>query len=110
MTREAEVRESLEKWWTETSAEEMERTIPKAVQYGSNSLELTGQMHLLMLPPEQRTRQLALAAACVDYTMGKVARMWAAILRGEMPQPDDYFDVTVYSKMLRHIGEEGEWV
>jgi hypothetical protein len=109
-SREEMIEQELAKWWSEKDEYVLVQTIHKAVRYGSNSLELVGYPLALQVPSSKRSRQVALQMACVMYAFGKLSRAWAALLRGEQPNEDDYFDAGVYCRMAMRIMETGEWV
>lgn len=109
-TRDELLRDALTQWWEQISEEEIARTIPKAVKYGAVSLEILGEALVKQLPPELRSKRVALQMAVWVYAQGKMARAWASLLRGEMPSHDDWFDMGVYAKMALYVEANGEWV
>jgi hypothetical protein len=109
-TREEMVTQQLHDWWVARNDESLQRTVPKAVRYGQASLELVGSALVTLLPKQYRSRKIALQMVCLFYAFGKLARAWAALLRGEDPSDDDYFDMEVYARMGRYVKEKGEWV
>lgn len=109
-SREELITAELSTWWETYSQQTLERTVPKAVRYGSKSMEMLGSALAMMVPRERRSRKLALQMACCMYAFGKLGRAWAALLRGEDPDHDDWFDLEIYARMGAHVAEKGEWV
>lgn len=101
--------EALQRWWMETASAEAAATIPKAVQYGSSSLTSVGEM-LLAIAPDLRGVVSEQELAITFYVFGKMARVLAALERGERPAADHWDDIGIYTKMLRYVRENGSWV
>lgn len=47
--------------------------------------------------------------AIIDYVMGKVARLIAALANGRPASGDTWHDIAVYAKMVIRIRETGTW-
>lgn len=109
-TREERVRRELADWWMAKAEAEVDATISKAVAYGQVSLEVMGDVLIKQAPEGKRNQSKALQMACLIYAFGKMARAWAALLRGDQPNPDDWFDIGVYARMGQRIQETGKWV
>lgn len=100
----------LSEWWREQAEMEIERTVPKAVEYGAADLEIMGTAMLHLVPRELRSRQLGLEMALAFYSLGKVARLFGAFERGVLPSEDTWFDLSVYCRMAQRVRETGEWL
>lgn len=100
----------LTEWWQAQASREIEATVPKAVEYGSADLEVMAQAMLLLVPPARRSVQLGLEMALAFYALGKVARLFGAFERGELPNADSWFDLGVYCRMAEYVRENGRWV
>lgn len=107
--------EDLAKWWVQVSEDEIMRTVPKSIEYGSADLKLMGDAMLLLLPQmaegltvEERS-QVGQELGIAFYVLGKVARLFGAYEQGRLPSDDTWFDLGIYPKMVRRIREVGEW-
>lgn len=98
----------LERWWMEHAANEAAQTIPKAVEYGSSSLTSVGDMIKAIAPQLKHISSQELAVTF--YVFGKMARILAALERGEQPGIDHWDDIRIYGKMISYIRENGSWV
>ena len=100
--------EALRDWWFAQASTEVDRTVPKAIEYGATDLIDIG----LMLGRTMRREVNAEEAAELGvffYLIGKVARWQSAIERGERPSDDTLFDVGVYVRMAQRIRSHGGW-
>ena len=107
--------EAISDWWTSHVAAVIEKTAPKAVEYGASDLDLMGQAMQASMPiPKNWTQEekskFGRYAACAFYALGKVARIFGALEQGRLPNPDSEFDLEVYSIMMARIRETGRWV
>ena len=109
-SREEWLAEQLSAWWRAQAEVEIVRTVPKAVEYGAADLEVMGSAMLHLVPRERRSRQLGLEMALAFYALGKVARLFGAFERGELPSEDTWFDLGVYCRMAERVREFGEWL
>jgi hypothetical protein len=109
-SREEYLAKILTDWWRSQAEKEIERTVPKAVEYGAADLEVMGVAMLHLVPRERRSRQLGLEMALAFYALGKVARLFGAFERGDLPSEDTWFDLGVYCRMAERVREFGEWL
>ncbi len=109
-TREEYLAGMLSEWWRSQAEKEIQATVPKAVEYGAADLEVMGQAMLHLVPREKRSRQLGIEMALAFYALGKVARLFGAFERGELPSADTWFDLGVYCRMAERVREFGEWM
>lgn len=109
-SREEHLAQVLETWWLTQAEKEIERTVPKAVEYGAADLEVMGAAMLHLVPKERRSRQTGLEMALAFYALGKVARLFGAFERGDLPSEDTWFDLGVYCRMAERVREFGEWL
>lgn len=100
--------DSLSRWWWAKAADEIERTVPKAIEYGSTDLIDIG---LMLARTMGRTidEEEAAELGVFFYLIGKVARWQSAIERGERPSDDTLFDIGVYVRMAQRIRDAGAW-
>jgi hypothetical protein len=118
-TREQEIQRRVEEisgWWQEHAAAVIDRTAPKAAEYGAADLDLMGvamqqlfQDKIAGMTQDEKD-QFGRYAACAFYLNGKIARIFGALERGVLPNPDSEFDTEVYAVMLTRIREFGRWV
>lgn len=103
-------------WWYDHAANVIDRSVPKAAEYGAADLDLMGKtmetVYATQLKGTDRDfqEQFGRYAACAFYLQGKIARIFGALERGVLPNPDSEFDIEVYAVMLDRIREFGRWV
>jgi len=98
----------LDEWWRAVSEEEIEATVPKAIEYGATDLidigtQLGKWMH------RDTTNAEAAELGCWFYLIGKMARATSAIDRSEFPSDDTIKDIGIYVKMIQRIRQAGSW-
>jgi hypothetical protein len=98
----------LEDWWLEQAGLEAEGVIPKAIEYGSNSLAEQGHL-IARLQGREVTEEEALELGAFIYAFGKMQRWCDAVLRQERPSDDTINDIAVYTKMTQRIRYTGSW-
>lgn len=107
---------SLQGWWRIVSAGDLAELLPKAKEYGSNSLrELGKKMYQLGeqahspnradFPAEEEYLELG----CWVNLVQKVERWTDSVMRGERPSDDTLKDIVIYAQMARRIREVGSW-
>lgn len=104
----ASAEDVLRDWWYSVAKDEVERTVPKAVEYGSTDLLDIGTM-LARTLRRSVTEEEAAELGVFFYLIGKVARWQSAIERGERPSDDTLFDIGVYVRMAQRIRHSGGW-
>jgi hypothetical protein len=118
-TREQEIQARVQEitaWWYDHAANVIDRTAPKAAEYGAADLDLMGKNMEVVFSTQLRgtdrdfAEQFGRYAACAFYLQGKIARIFGALERGVLPNPDSEFDTEVYAVMLTRIREFGRWV
>lgn len=98
----------LRMWWHEMAEHEVNRTVPKAIEYGSNDLVEIGR-NLAHCMKRSVTGEEAAELGVFFYLQGKMARWTDAIRRGARPSDDTLFDIGVYVRMAQRIREAGGW-
>ena len=98
----------LKKWWMGRAKQEIENIVPKAREYGSNSLAQIGHK-VAQLQGRDVGEEEALELGCWIYAVGKMERWTDAVLKGHRPSADTLMDLGVYSKMAIRIAESGTW-
>lgn len=106
---------ALEAWWRQVAEDEIGRTVPKAMEYGSADLKIIGEALLLAMPKlaegltlEER-QKVGQELGIAFYLLGKTSRLFGAYERGRLPSDDTWFDIGIYAKMARRVREAGEW-
>lgn len=97
------------RWWMVHAYEAAQRTLPKAIEYGSVELIEAGRILARLTNQTDRSDQAAMEAQIYQYMIGKMSRWTAAMSRGERVSDDTIFDLMVYATMVRKIRETGEW-
>lgn len=96
-------------WWVSDAKENAEKTMPKAIEYGSIELVEAGRTLARLMGRPDVSDQEAMETMIWSYVMGKMGRWTAALSRGERVSDDTIFDILVYATMVRKIRETGEW-
>ncbi len=101
--------------WQSLNQLEIDRVLPKAIEYGAVDLEIMGfALGRLLNSPNARMREWTGAElqemACAFYNLGKVARAFGAYAEGRMPNDDCWHDGGVYARMVQIIRERGGWM
>lgn len=95
-------------WWLKRAEEEARSVVPKAVEYGSNSLMQLGRK-MAQLQGREVSDDEALELGCWANLVQKVERMTDAVMRGERCSDDTIYDVGIYIKMVQRIRDAGSW-
>lgn len=95
--------------WAKLARDEIEQTIPKAIEYGQQSLINLGNQ-LAQLQGRQVTDAQAMELACWSYLNGKIQRFNDAVINQKSVSDDTLFDIGVYVRMIQIIRKSGNWV
>lgn len=95
-------------WWEGRAGAEAAAVVPKAVEYGSNSLMQLGRMQARLQGREVADAE-ALELGCWINLVQKVERWSDAVLRGDRPSEDTMFDIGVYTRMAQRVRDVGGW-
>lgn len=98
----------LSEWWRHAANDEIERTVPKSVEYGATDLIDIGR-DLARCAGRQVADEEAAELGVYFYLRGKLARWTDAVVRGERPSDDTLFDIGVYVRMAQRIRAAGGW-
>lgn len=104
----ARLEQELTEWWLDRAHVEAQAVVPKAVEYGSNSLMALGRKIALLQGREVGDAE-ALELGCWINVVQKVERWTDAVLRGERPSEDTPYDAGVYIRMAQRVRETGMW-
>ena len=103
----------LERWWLAMANEEIERTVPKVIEYGSTDLaEIGRQMASVsgLATPEGLTDEAYWSELGITfYACGKMARVMEAVREGRVASDDSWFDLGVYVRMVQRVRHSGAW-
>lgn len=100
--------DELAVWWRDEVANDIAETVAKARKYGTASMVDHGRTLARVAGHEVNDRQ-ALEWAIWSYLSGKVGRWTAALARGEEPDYDTLFDISIYAMMARKVRRTGKW-
>lgn len=95
-------------WWIALAQEEVDKVVPKAIEYGALDLIQIGQ-DLALTAGRQVTDEEAAEMGIYFYLRGKLARWTDAILRGDRPSDDTLHDLGVYVRMAQRVRHSGGW-
>lgn len=98
----------LPEWWRQNSEVQLNMLLPKAQQYGSNSLERLGAQ-LARIGNRVPTAAEAQELGVYFYALGKMERWSDAVLHKEPVSSDTLVDLSVYCNMVLRIRDAGEW-
>lgn len=107
-TERSAVAADLEAWWEAQAQDEIMAVVPKAVEYGSNSLAEQGRL-IARLQGREAGHEEALELGAFVYAFGKMQRWCDSVLRGERPSDDTIYDIGVYVKMAQRVRATGDW-
>lgn len=102
----------LMSWWRQQAEEEATRTVPKAIEYGQQSLINLGARlaRLAGRRPEEMDQAQLMELAVWDYINGKIERWNDAVQAGQQVSDDTLFDIAVYVKMAQYMRANGTWI
>lgn len=105
--------QQLRDWWITQAGIETDRTVPKAIEYGSGDLiEIGRQMASILYANGGKlgyTDEEYAEMGVYFYLVGKVARWTSALAANKRVSDDTLFDIGVYVRMAQRIREAGGW-
>lgn len=114
-TGDALIRDSLSteltQWWLNRAADEIEATVPKAVEYSSTDLHDMGRdlaETMGMDVPSMSVGELT-ELGIYAYMLGKFSRWKGAIKDGRRVSDDTLLDIGVYVRMVQRVRDVGSW-
>lgn len=99
----------LGQWWLAMAGEEIERTVPKVIEYGSTDLAEIGRQMLAAGLHEGNHETPTEELGVYFYMVGKMARWTDAIRTGRRVSDDTLFDLGIYVRMVQRIRSAGGW-
>lgn len=91
----------LEAWWLAAAQDEIERTIPKAIEYGAGDLIDLGRTMAKVLGRSDISDIEAAELGIFFYVQGKMARWTDAVAHRRAVSDDTLFDLGVYVRMAQ---------
>lgn len=98
----------LRGWWFDLAEEEINRTVPKAIEYSSTDLVDLGRT-LAYIAGRDVEDEEAEELGVFFYLAGKMSRWAGAIKSGRRVSDDTLFDIGVYVRMTQRIRHAGNW-
>ena len=98
----------LTEWWMDKAEEEVRRTVPKAIEYGSTDLAQIGH-DLAAMAGRKVGDEEAAELGIMFYARGKMSRWIDAVIRGDRVSDDTLFDLGVYVRMAQRVRDAGGW-
>lgn len=102
-------RDQLAQWWREQAEAEIDMVVDKAIEYGARDLVEMGRALGHMAGRDDLTEAQCAELGCVQYLVGKMARVSAAWAEGRRPSDDTMLDIGVYVRMIQRIRSAGSW-
>lgn len=100
--------ERLTDWWMTQALREAEAVVPKAVEYGANSMIEVGRS-MARLAKREVSDEEAIELAVMFYVAGKLGRWIDAAAEGNRPSDDTIYDIGIYIKMAQRNRDVGSW-
>lgn len=100
--------DDLHRWWMDLAQEEADAVVPKAIEYGANSMTELGH-EIAKLSGRKITDAEAIELACYFYIKGKIGRWSDAIVAGKAVSDDTVKDIGVYIRMVQRVRDRGSW-
>jgi hypothetical protein len=100
--------QELTEWWVRLAETEVERTVPKAIEYSATDLTDIGH-DLARTAGREVDDEEAAELGVFFYLRGKMARWVGAVIAGQRVSDDTLFDIGVYVRMAQRIREKGSW-
>lgn len=100
--------DDLAEWWRQRAQTEIQRTVPKAIEYGAHDLVEIGRTLARCMNRQVSDEEMA-ELGIYFYLVGKVARWTDAVTRGDRPSDDTLFDIGVYIRMAQRVRAAGGW-
>lgn len=107
----ARVDEALRDWWNHTNERDIERVVPKAVEYGATDLAELGRTFALITNRDlaSLSHEEATEIGIYLYLVGKMSRWTDAIKNGRRPSQDTVYDIKIYATMAQRNIDVGGW-
>jgi hypothetical protein len=95
-------------WWLRQAEAEARAVVPKAVEYGANSMIEVGRS-MARLAKREVSDEEAIELAVMFYISGKLGRWIDAAAEGRRPSDDTIYDIAVYTRMAQRNRAVGSW-
>lgn len=100
---------TLRDWWMEVATQEVDRVVPKAVEYGSTDLVEIGRTLAFTMQRHDLSDAEHAELGVYFYLVGKMARWTDAVKEGRRVSDDTLHDIGVYVRMAQRIRAVGGW-
>lgn len=106
----------IAEWWIGLAKADIDKCMPKAIEYGSGDLEMMGyavrQLQGDVWDGDDAAERDAIGTelAILFYIQGKISRALAAAKHGRRCSGDTIEDIRIYSVMLTKVRQTGKWV
>ena len=104
-----DLEQELTAWWHDLATVEIDRTVPKAVEYGSGDLVEVGRTLARVAGRKVGSVADAAELGIFFYLVGKMARWADAVESGRRVSDDTLFDIGVYVRMAQRVRVSGGW-
>lgn len=105
----ARLQGALRDWWEHRTQGEIESVVPKAIEYGANSMIEVGRTIARLQGRHDVGDEESTEIACMVYIAGKLGRWVDAIAEGRRPSDDTIYDMGIYVKMAQRTRDVGGW-
>lgn len=100
---------ALTNWWIDLAHEEVDRVVPKAVEYGSTDLMEVGRQLANVMGWDGLGHEEHTELGIYFYLLGKLARWTDAVRERRRPSDDTLHDIGVYVRMAQRTRAVGGW-
>lgn len=100
---------ALTNWWIDLANEEVDRVVPKAVEYGSTDLREVGRTLANVMQRDGLSDEELTELGIYFYLVGKFARWMDAVRDGRRAGDDTLHDIGVYVRMAQRTRAVGGW-
>lgn len=107
--------QELQDWWERLAKSDIVNMLPKARERGGNDLYEVGRALGAIAEwqgspnSEEEARAELVELGIWFYVIGKMARVQAALERGEVPDEDTTKDLRIYMMMIERVRSVGNW-
>lgn len=106
-------KDELRQWWMDIAAEEADKAVSKADEYGSYDLVLLGRVMADMtgfpVVDGESTDETYAELGIMFYIQGKLARWVGAVVEGRRVSDDTLQDIATYTRMVQRVRAVGGW-
>lgn len=100
---------ALTNWWIDLAHAEVDRVVPKAVEYGSTDLMEVGRTLANVMQRDGLSEEELTELGIYFYLVGKFARWMDAVRDNRRASDDTLHDIGVYVRMAQRTRAVGGW-